>query len=39
MNNIIEQMVDYWCSTIPQNEKDDMELNDVFIHFIFWIWV
>ena len=30
-------MVGYQCSTIPQNEKDDMELNDVFIRFIFWI--
>jgi len=33
--NIIEQMVGYGCSTIPQNEKDDMELNDVFIRLYF----
>ena len=35
MNNIIEQMVGYGCSTIAQNEKDDMELNDVFIRLYF----
>jgi hypothetical protein len=39
MNNIVDQMVGYRCSTIPQNEKDDMELNDVFIRLYFFIRV